>query len=128
MAPSAITLPPAFDAAPLYLRKQPLAEKHFAAPDVGYRETPDAKALIGEALLQRVQSINPDTCDAGEEDSFFVADLGEVYRQHLRWKRNLQRIKPHYGKCFFSLFAHKSGCMQALTRDMQRSNAIPTRP
>jgi hypothetical protein len=27
-----------------------------------------------------------------------VADLGEVYRQHLRWKRNLPRIKPFYGK------------------------------
>jgi ornithine decarboxylase len=34
----------------------------------------------------------------GEEDAFFVADLGEVYRQHLRWKKNLGRVKPHYGK------------------------------
>jgi hypothetical protein len=29
-----------------------------------------------------------------------VADLGEVYRQHLRWKRNLPRVKPFYGKTF----------------------------
>jgi ornithine decarboxylase len=26
-----------------------------------------------------------------------VADLGEVYRQHLRWKLNLPRVKPFYG-------------------------------
>lgn len=58
------------------------------------------KQLIGEALRARIQDIDGDTCDAGEEDTFFVADLGEVYRQHLRWKLNLRRVKPHYGKHF----------------------------
>lgn len=59
-----------------------------------------SKQLIGEALKSRVESIDPDTCDAGDEDTFFVADLGEVYRQHLRWKKNLPRVKPHYAvKC-----------------------------
>jgi ornithine decarboxylase len=27
-----------------------------------------------------------------------VADLGEVYRQHLRWKLNLPRVRPFYGE------------------------------
>jgi ornithine decarboxylase len=38
-----------------------------------------------------------------EEDieySFFIADLGEVYRQFIRWKRNLPRVEPFYAvKC-----------------------------
>ena len=58
----------------------------------------EPKQLIGAALKSRVEAIDPDTCSVGEEDAFFVADLGEVYRQHLRWKKNLGRVKPHYGK------------------------------
>ncbi|KAL6879102.1 pyridoxal-dependent decarboxylase [Trichoderma novae-zelandiae] len=60
----------------------------------------DPKQLIGEAFHQRVRAVNHELCDPGEEDTFFVADLGEVYRQHLRWKRHLPRIKPFYAvKC-----------------------------
>jgi ornithine decarboxylase len=57
-----------------------------------------SKKLIGEALQKRVEAVDHDTCSVGDEDAFFVADLGEVYRQHLRWKKNLARVKPHYGK------------------------------
>jgi ornithine decarboxylase len=53
--------------------------------------------LIGEALKRRVESIDHNTCEADEENTFFVADLGEVYRQHMRWKKNLPRVKPFYG-------------------------------
>ncbi|KAF4120693.1 ornithine decarboxylase [Geosmithia morbida] len=60
----------------------------------------DPKKLIGNALHQRVEAIDHEMCDPGDEDTFFVADLGEVYRQHLRWKKNLPRIKPFYAvKC-----------------------------
>lgn len=59
-----------------------------------------AKQLIGNALRERVENIDHDICAPGEEDTFFVADLGEVYRQHLRWKLNLPRVKPFYAvKC-----------------------------
>ncbi|KAK3351308.1 ornithine decarboxylase [Neurospora tetraspora] len=59
-----------------------------------------AKQMIGDALRQRVESIDYDFCEPGDEDTFFVADLGEVYRQHLRWKLNLPRVKPFYAvKC-----------------------------
>ena len=54
--------------------------------------------MVKHALLQRVDNIDTDICEPGEEDAFFVADVGEVYRQHLRWKMNLKRVKPHYGK------------------------------
>ena len=32
-----------------------------------------------------------------DEISFEVIDLGEVYRQHVRWKATLPRIQPYYG-------------------------------
>ena len=56
-----------------------------------------AKQLIGDALCQRVENIDHESCDPGEEDTFFVGDLGEVYRQHMRWKKNLPRVNPFYG-------------------------------
>ncbi|KAL1302242.1 hypothetical protein AAFC00_002665 [Neodothiora populina] len=59
-----------------------------------------ARQMIGHALQKRVENIDENTCEAGDEDAFFVADMGEVYRQHLRWKKNLKRVKPHYAvKC-----------------------------
>ena len=68
----------------------------------------DPKQLIGEALRQRVDAINHELCDPGEEDTFFVADLGDVYRQFVRWKKNLPRIKPFYGKPSLCTFNHVS--------------------
>ena len=59
-----------------------------------------AKRLIHRTLHNHIRSVDQDTCVAGEEDTFYVADLGEVYRQHRRWKLNLGRVKPHYAvKC-----------------------------
>ena len=39
------------------------------------------------------------------EQAFFVADLGQVYRQHQRWKSCLPEIQPFYGslQALFSL-------------------------
>jgi ornithine decarboxylase len=85
--------------------------KHHVAPvgndDTGYvhpqqqqAQQPTPRQLIGDALRNRVESIDTELCEPGEEDTFFVADLGEVYRQHMRWKRNLPRVKPFYAvKC-----------------------------
>ena len=36
------------------------------------------------------------------EQAFFVADLGQVYRQHQRWKSCLPEIQPFYGSFLFS--------------------------
>ncbi|KAL8937167.1 MAG: hypothetical protein Q9216_004565 [Gyalolechia sp. 2 TL-2023] len=58
------------------------------------------KALVQDALKHRIEEVDTDGCSPGDEDAFFVADVGEVYRQHLRWKMNLKRVKPHYAvKC-----------------------------
>lgn len=56
------------------------------------------KQLIRDALKERVMNIDHENCEPGDEDTFFVADLGEVYRQHMRWKLNLPRVRPFYGK------------------------------
>jgi ornithine decarboxylase len=58
----------------------------------------NTQRLIGQALQKHVEQVDHDTCEAGEEDAFFVADLGEVYRQHMRWKLHLPRVTPHYGE------------------------------
>ncbi|KAJ5473420.1 Orn/DAP/Arg decarboxylase 2C-terminal [Penicillium sp. IBT 31633x] len=59
-----------------------------------------AKDLVLDVLKKRAAEVDVDQCSAGEEDAFYVADMGEVYRQHMRWKMNLGRIKPFYAvKC-----------------------------
>lgn len=57
-----------------------------------------SKDLVKGVLKGRAQNVDINVCEPGEEDAFFVADMGEVYRQHLRWKINLKRVKPHYGE------------------------------
>lgn len=59
-----------------------------------------AQILVGDALHSHIDSIDLDTCHAGGEDSFFVADVGHVYRQYVRWTERLPRIEPFYAmKC-----------------------------
>ncbi|KAL6237410.1 hypothetical protein BDW75DRAFT_228763 [Aspergillus navahoensis] len=59
-----------------------------------------AKDLVMNVLKKRAAEVNTDQCAPGEEDAFYVADMGEVYRQHLRWKMNLSRVRPFYAvKC-----------------------------
>ncbi|EMC91106.1 hypothetical protein BAUCODRAFT_127023 [Baudoinia panamericana UAMH 10762] len=59
-----------------------------------------AKEVVAAALHKHIRAVDPHACEAGEEDAFFVADMGDVYRQHMRWKKNLTRVTPHYAiKC-----------------------------
>ena len=95
MAPSALTPPPEEYNIALN-HKQYLSDCSLGSITNNGASSP--KQLIGAALKSRVEAIDHDICDVGDEDTFFVADLGEVYRQHLRWKKNLARVKPHYGK------------------------------
>jgi ornithine decarboxylase len=57
-----------------------------------------SKQLIVDNLKKRVAGVDIDRCSAGDEDAFYVADMGEIYRQHLHWKLNLARVKPFYGE------------------------------
>lgn len=91
-----------YDLVHLHHQHEPTISKQLAGPEI--IPAVDPKTLIGEALHRRVESIDHELCEPGDEDTFFVADLGDVYRQHLRWKKALPRIKPFYGKqSLFSL-------------------------
>ncbi|KAI9671560.1 MAG: Ornithine decarboxylase [Caeruleum heppii] len=100
MAPSAVTTTTAEIISPSIEPKSSVAredenEKHAYNGGISL-----SQHLVGEALKDRIRTIDHERCDPGDEDSFFVADLGEVYRQHLRWKMNLKRVKPFYAvKC-----------------------------
>lgn len=91
MAPSAIT---AIETTVSRTTTYSVPEK---LPHLALNGVSTPKELIGEALTKRVEEIDTETCEPGDEDTFFVADLGEVYRQHMRWKMNLKRVKPFYG-------------------------------
>ncbi|CAG8517069.1 193_t:CDS:2 [Paraglomus brasilianum] len=56
---------------------------------------------VSELMKQHITSLKvSDESDLEAENAFFVADLGEVYRQHLRWKTRLPRVEPFYAvKC-----------------------------
>ena len=66
----------------------------------GHYGSTSSEELVKKTLKDRIATIDTEICEAGEEDAFFAVDLGEVYRQHLRWKMNLKRVKPHYGEHF----------------------------
>ena len=83
-----------------------LNQKSLTISQICHNGIKTQKDMVKDALMQRVDNIDTDVCEPGEEDAFFVADVGEVYRQHLRWKMNLKRVKPHYGMLL------SSGCAQ----------------
>lgn len=59
-----------------------------------------SQKLIGNALINHIKTINHEDCDAGDEDSFFVCDLGEIKRSFQLWQKYLPNITPHYAvKC-----------------------------
>ncbi|CAG8453328.1 5303_t:CDS:2 [Rhizophagus irregularis] len=58
------------------------------------KSTPPISMLsVEEVLKSQILSNNYET---ENNDAFFVADLGEIYRQHLRWKTYLPRVEPFY--------------------------------
>lgn len=55
---------------------------------------------VAEALVAEVDNVDHEACDAGDEDSFFVADLSEVVRSYKLWTRELPNVHAHYAvKC-----------------------------
>lgn len=49
-----------------------------------------------ETLKRLLQTAHSGPGEEGEE-SFFMADMGEVYRQYLRWNKHLPMVRPYYG-------------------------------
>ena len=61
-----------------------------------------AKRLILQAIQNRIARLGDEPCQLGEDDPFFIADLGHVYRQHRTWKETLPQVQPFYGQCLES--------------------------
>lgn len=62
-------------------------------------ETPKIHSLpVKEVMRRHLDAMAAHKWESDQENAFFVCDIGEVYRQHLRWKRMLPRIAPYYGK------------------------------
>lgn len=53
---------------------------------------------VSEVFQERLESITSQKWESDQENAFFVGDLGDVVRQHIRWKSLLPRIEPFYGK------------------------------
>lgn len=59
-----------------------------------------SRKLVAKALVAEIEKIDHEVCDAGDEDSFFVADLGEIYRSYKLWMDKIPQVHPHYAvKC-----------------------------
>lgn len=48
--------------------------------------------MIYQTMQQKIQEWSKE-----DDECFAVCDLGDVYRQHMRWKRHLPRVEPFYG-------------------------------
>ncbi|BFZ62704.1 Ornithine decarboxylase [Saitoella coloradoensis] len=102
MSPSAaVAMSPAVIETTNHLASSP----NLAAPIVlpqshKQRVSNPGRAFVRNALLSHLAAMDVDAGVSDSENGFFVADVGEVYRQHLRWKRNLPRVEPFYAvKC-----------------------------
>ena len=98
MAPSAITTEKILTNNIYTTKNGKFAQKKYGGKRYEDYLTRASKDLVLDVMKTQATRINGDTCEAGEEDAFYVADLGEVYRQHLRWKLSLPRVKPFYGQ------------------------------
>lgn len=67
--------------------------KSVPSPDVCINNSP-----VEQIAREKIQSISNQKWESDQENAFFVGDLGEVFRQHLRWKALLPRIEPFFGK------------------------------
>ncbi|CAG8899886.1 unnamed protein product [Penicillium egyptiacum] len=64
----------------------------------GYRNLPPDE-LVDLAIESHIARIVKSSLVGGDE-SFFIADLGQIIRQHGRWTQNMPGIRPYYAvKC-----------------------------
>jgi ornithine decarboxylase len=88
-------------------RETILPEKAIHTPhNVEYRKS-SPEELVNLAIEGNIARIAKRSLVGGDE-SFFVADLGQVTRQHRRWTQNLPGIRPYYGKYPYCLSVSNS--------------------
>ncbi|KAI8069559.1 pyridoxal-dependent decarboxylase [Gongronella butleri] len=64
--------------------------------DSKHLDMPIHNLSVKQVVKQELDSHSRQKWETDQEDAFFVADLGEVYRQHRRWMQLLPRIEPHF--------------------------------
>lgn len=57
--------------------------------------TPDQLAQL--VAQSRITLLDDPLAWVGSEEPFYIADIGQVYRQHQRWVQNLPGVRPFYG-------------------------------
>lgn len=67
---------------------------------LGYWE-PSPAELVDLAIERHISHLENRFLER-ETEPFFVADLGQVTRQHTRWMRHLPNVRPYYGTAFIS--------------------------
>lgn len=61
----------------------------------GYRN-PSPDELVDLAIESHIARIAKRSVVGGDE-SFFIADLGQILRQHRRWTQHMPAVRPYYG-------------------------------
>lgn len=51
-----------------------------------------------KAIRDRINVINQRDDPTDKDNAFYIVDLGEVYRLHQKWSRNLSQVSPFYGR------------------------------
>ena len=69
----------------------------------GFRNLPPDE-LVDLAIESHIARIVKRSLVGGDE-SFFIADLGQIIRQHRRWTQNMPGIRPYYGTTLLSYFS-----------------------
>lgn len=57
---------------------------------------PSPEELVDLAIESHIARVNKRSL-SGDDVSFFIADLGQITRQHHLWMQNLPDIQPYYG-------------------------------
>lgn len=90
---------------------------------ISYRDI----SAVGKALIDHVNQIDHEECDAGDEDSFFVCDLNQVVKSVQTWRKHLPRIQPHYAiKCNTNIEVIKLLHQLGVNYDCASKNEIDT--
>lgn len=96
----------------------PPSIREVYAPTALNRPTPVVPAVaklppvhsgsITENFRAALEGIDLEACEAHGENAFFVCDLAEVYRQHVRWQKELgKRVEPFFGELKVLFFVYR---------------------
>jgi hypothetical protein len=80
----------------------PLIKSSIRKPVIQIPSSPPLPAIFTGSILDNfkaaLREINMDECEAHGENAFFVCDLAEVWRQHMRWQKELgHRVDAFFG-------------------------------